>query len=96
MQVPFKLSKRYPHLVHVEKTRLNRPNFAELDLIWGPHTWDWRRNYAVHTWYRLWKDTSPYYHGVEPDPENIKTWNTTFGEMARVILYGTPDMRDTD
>ena len=95
-QVPFKLARRYPHLVHVDKNRLNRPNFKELDMIWGPTEFKWEKNYAVHTWYRLWKDTSPYYHGVEPNEENIKTWNSSFGEMARTVLYGRKELMDSD
>lgn len=87
-QVPFNLARRYPHLVHMDEERINRPNFMELDKIWGPNRFDWQNNYAVHLWYRLWKDSSPYYDGIEPNSENIKTWNTTFGEMARSIMYG--------
>ena len=34
---------------------------------------------------------SPYYKGIEPDPETIKTMNNTFGEMARTVYYGSPD-----
>ena len=75
----------------MEETKLNRPSYEELSLIWGPDTFNWRDNYAVHTWYRLWKDRSPYYHGVEPNEENIKTWNGTWGEMARTVLYGRAD-----
>ena len=95
-KVPYKLSRRFPHLVNVEPTKINRPNFKELDKIWGPNTFDWEANYAVHTWYRLWKDTSPYFNGIEPDPENIKTWNTTFGEMGRSVLYGSKDIIQRD
>ena len=90
-KIPWKIWKRFPQLIHMEETKLNRPNFKELSLIWGPDTFKWRDNYAVHTWYRLWKDQSPYYHGVEPNEENIKTWNGTWGEMARTVLYGRAD-----
>jgi len=87
--VPFNLARRFPHLAHLDEDRINRPNFDELQLIWGSGRFDWRRNYAVHLWYRLWKDQSPYYRGVTPDDDNVKTWNATFGEMARSILYGS-------
>ena len=91
-QVPANLARRFPHLAHVEKRKLNRPNFEELDKIWGPNRFDWRQNYALHTWYRIWKDMSPYYNGIEPDPETIKTMNHTFGEIARTIYYGQPEL----
>jgi len=92
MQVPFNLARRFPKLVHMDEDRINRPNFEELELIWGSRRFNWRRNYAVHLWYRLWKDRSPYFHGVEPDDENIKTWNSTFGEMARAIMFGSAQL----
>ena len=95
-KVPFNLARRYPHMVNMEPTRLNHPNFNELDKIWGPATFDWQDNYAVHLWYRLWKDTSPYYHGIEPDEESVKKLNNTFGAMARTILYGSPQFIDSD
>jgi hypothetical protein len=96
-QVPFNLARRFPHLVHMDDDRINRPNFEELELIWSPERrFNWRRNYAVHLWYRLWKDRSPFYHGVEPNDENVKTWNATFGEMARVILFGSSRMIPRD
>ena len=90
-QVPFNLARRFPELVSVEKTKINRPNFKELDTLWGDKTFNWRENYAVHTWYRLWKEWSGMFKGVEPDPENIKTLNNTFGQIARTILYGSSD-----
>ena len=88
-KVPFNLARRYPHLVNMESTRLNHPNFDELDKIWGPATFDWQDNYAVHIWYRLWMDRSPYFKGVEPDEESVKKLDNTFGQMARTILYGS-------
>lgn len=91
-QVPANLARRFPHLVHVETSRLNRPNFEELDQIWGPNTFDWRNNYALHIWYRIWKDMSPYYDGTEPDPITIKSMNNTFGQIARTIYYGKPEL----
>lgn len=95
-KVPCKLSRRFPELVHVETSRLNRPNFMELDQLWGSGRFDWQSNYAVHTWYRIWRDKSPYFKGVEPNENNIRTWNTTFGEIVRSVLYGTKHLLDID
>ena len=90
-QVPFNLAKRYPNLVHVEKTKLNRPNFLELSEIWVKATWwKWRESYGFHSWYRLWKDNyGDNYSGVEPNETNIKTLDNPFGEIARAILFDT-------
>ena len=88
-QVPFNLARRFPDLVHVEKTRLNRPNFMELDQIWGEATWwKWQENYGFHSWYRLWKSNyGNNFDGIEPNETNIKTINNTFATIARKILY---------
>ena len=39
---------------------------------------------------------SPYYKGIEPDAETIKTMNNTFGAMARSIYYGSSELIPTD
>lgn len=85
--VPFYLSRRFPHLISVEETRLNRPNWMELQFIWGNKRYDWSKNYAIHLWYRKWIK-SKYYKGVEPNETNIGLWKGSFGEMARLILFG--------
>ena len=95
-QVPANLARRFPHLCHVEQHKLNRPNYDELDRLWGPNRFNWTDNYAVHTWYRIWRDMSPYYKGIEPDPETIKSMNNTFGEMARTVYYGRPELIHRD
>lgn len=64
--------------------------------LWGPETFDWKQNYAIHVYYRLWKDMSPYYIGEDVDPENLKTMNNTFGAMARSIYYGSPELIPVD
>lgn len=87
--VPYKLWKRYPHLVHVEERSLHRPNYAELDKIYGNDVVNWNDNYSVHLWYRVWQKSKLY--TVEPNEENIKTMNSTFGQIARQIFYGTTD-----
>ena len=91
-KVPFNLAKRYPHLVNVERTKLNRPNFNELRLIWGPETFDWKKNYAIHTWIRLYKSRSTFYTGSDPSPQNIKRLNNTYGQIARSIYFGNEEL----
>lgn len=95
-KVPFQLANRYPHLVHMNEDQLNRPNFDELEMIWGGGRFEWWKNYAVHTWYRIWRDQSKYFQGIEPNEENIKSWNGSFGEMARTVLYGSARFMDCD
>ncbi|XP_046346610.2 uncharacterized protein LOC124127204 [Haliotis rufescens] len=82
VQIPGRLAKQYPNLVHTEDTSLHRPNWMELDRLYTVgKLYDWRKNnYASHLWIRL--------HKVEHNPNDIKTWNTTVGEMFRWIYYG--------
>ena len=77
-----KLANLYPHLVHVEETTLNRPNWVERAQIYDGR-YNWTQNYAVHLWIRLWpKEKRPT--GVE----SILTKNTTFAELARLAIFG--------
>ena len=83
-RVPMLIATRYPELLHIEWDTLHRPSWGELDYLYTPgKLWDWSINYGVHLWYR--------FHKVEHDPEDIKTLNTTMGELFRYVYYGTAD-----
>lgn len=71
----------HPHLVHVEKNTLNYPSGKpnELKLIYEG-LYNWTTNYAIHTWFRLYE--------LEHGPESIKSMNTTYGEICRLVYYG--------
>ena len=84
-EVPTKLAKRYPHLVHLENNTLHRPSYSEMQYIWGSEHYNWTQNYAIHTWIR-------FYNGKRPTPESIKLMNSTYGEMARLLFYGTTNI----
>ena len=91
--VPTELVARYrgTALVHVEEKSLHKPNCEHLNQMIGPDIYDWSSNYAMHLWYRRWKQWGAQWY-VEPTPENIKKRNTTFGQMARYIYYGSSDL----
>lgn len=81
-----KLAQLYPHLVHVEETSLNRPGPLESAQIYGGR-YDWKKNYAVHLWIRMWpQEKRP--KGLE----DIRNSTTTFGEIARLIIFGSPEV----
>ncbi|XP_046555638.1 uncharacterized protein LOC124264900 [Haliotis rubra] len=82
VRTPGRLAKLYPNLVHTEATSLHRPNWKELDKLYGVgKLYDWKKNnYACHLWIRM--------HKTEHNPTDIKTWNTTVGEMFRWVCYG--------
>ncbi|XP_046329135.1 uncharacterized protein LOC124112966 [Haliotis rufescens] len=81
--IPYYLQFTYPHLIHVEEKTLNYPSGLDINLIYKD-VYDWSRNYAMHLWYRL--------YDTEHGPTGIKTMNTTFGQIARYIYYGTRDI----
>ena len=83
------LAGLYPHLVHVEETTLNRPNWKEMDQIYDGW-YNWTQNYAVHLWVRLWPDEKRP-NGVE----DILTKKTTFAELARLAIFGSHEVRNS-
>ena len=87
---PGQLANRFPSLVHIENTRLNRPNYLDEEIIkiWGNDTWNWRENYAVHTWYRKGQKfrMNLFKEATEPNEDNIWKMNNTFAEICRYIL----------
>ncbi len=89
-RVPTHLWQKYPDLVHVEKTSFFHPTWFELDQIFLQKKFDWqKKNYLIH----LWNHVSARKHYIaEPAFEKIRTRNSTFGEIARYVLYGSPDV----
>ena len=87
--VPTKLAQRFPDLVHVEPLRLHRPNYLDLDWIWGLNRYDWRKNYAIHLWWQMYAHSKKWKNKPYPNEEIVKSQNSTFAEIARMILYDT-------
>ncbi|ELU03939.1 hypothetical protein CAPTEDRAFT_197194 [Capitella teleta] len=91
-QKPTMLWKRFPSLIHVEPTKFNRPNWRENEIvkIWGNETFDWKANFAVHTWYRYRSSRVPWYKDnygeLSPDENDVRTMNNSYAAMARYIL----------
>ena len=81
--VPYHLQFAHPRLVHVERDTINYPGGKQLHLIYKER-YDWTRNYAIHLWYRL--------HEFEHSIASIRRMNTTFGEVARLVLYGNASL----
>ena len=76
------IAQQHPNLVHIEWFSLQRPNLDERQWLYSEgKLWDWQEdNLAVHLWYRE--------YNVEHDPNSIRSWNTTAGEIFRYIYYG--------
>ena len=78
IQFPLKLSRRLPGLLHIEESSLHRPNWMELQYLYGNKQYDWSKNYAIHLWFRFYRK--------EHDFGNIGQVNSTFGQIVRYIL----------
>jgi len=85
--VPHQLAAIYPHLIHVEETSLNRPNWQadEVRTLYLGH-YDWSQNYAIHVWQRSAPSKIPQV------PEDINQLNSTLGQISRFILYGSKEI----
>lgn len=79
------LARVYPHLVHVEETSLNRPNWREKLLIYDG-CYDWRENYAIHLWIRTWPEKERPTRMAD-----VIGKTTTLGSISRLILFEKND-----
>ncbi|ELT96871.1 hypothetical protein CAPTEDRAFT_203237 [Capitella teleta] len=87
--VPAYLAERYPEYIHLEPNRLQRPNGDEIDMIWGPESFNWRDNYAVHLLVRTWRSKN-LFMVEEPNMDYISRTNSTFSQLARRIILNQP------
>lgn len=86
-RMPHALASRYPQLIHVEESSLDRPNWKESRSIYAG-LYNWTSNYAMHLWVRKWPNE------FRPQgTRDIRAINTTLGEISRLILYGEPSPR---
>ncbi|XP_064458554.1 alpha-1,4-N-acetylglucosaminyltransferase-like isoform X2 [Ornithodoros turicata] len=79
----------HPHLIHAVPVLFG----IDMDMLRKLYTpglnIEWRRYFAVHTLIRHrceWRDPL---RGRKIDMENIRTYNTSLGEMIREVLFGT-------
>ena len=70
-------------LVHVEKDSINRPNWMELEKIFEGH-FNWKTHYALHLVNSIKYSEQ---RTSNENPETIKSFNSSFGEIARYIYY---------
>lgn len=85
LQIPWEMWTRDPTRLHMESTRLYRPNWYEADILFKHADYNWSENYAVH----VWTNGNP----VPKSEAEIQTLNTTIGQIFRYVMYGDPRPR---
>ena len=87
VRYPSVLSRKFPQLIHVETDSINRPNFLpnELKTIFEEGCKvNLTSKYAIH----LWNKVLPKHYVESANASTIKTMHSTFGQVARLVLYG--------
>ena len=79
--VSFYLFTRRPDLIHVEPYRLSTPDWTDRHLLFETII-NWHNLYVLHVMNHKIK--------FNYSPENIRHLNSTFGEVMRLIYYGSP------
>ncbi|KAK6166034.1 hypothetical protein SNE40_022821 [Patella caerulea] len=82
LHVPRDMWHKNPGRIHMESDKFYRPNWFEADLLFKKNDYPWKNNFAVH----IWTNSNP----VPKGPEELKTLNTTIGQIFRYILYDDP------
>ena len=66
-----------------------RPNWEEIVLTYRK-VWDWSKNFSIHLYARF----MPLVDKPDRTIDEIKYLNTTYGEIARFVLFGTSTLFD--
>ncbi|XP_077996526.1 uncharacterized protein LOC144449826 [Glandiceps talaboti] len=88
---PNELAKINPHLIHIEESSLVQPSheYPGPELIFNGHLKWWTGHYTIHTWIRVIRRR--YWSLIRREevytPQNIKTLDSTFGEICRYVYY---------
>lgn len=94
MKVPMILSQLYPDEVHVEETRMMRPNHRLEELRAFFHGLiDLTDHYTVHLNAR-WQELKEFRKERGRTIAQFAVLNTTYGEVARRALWGDPAIQD--
>ena len=81
-----KVNPKHDPIIHINWLHIQRPNWEEKRWLFEVgKLWDWRQNYAIHFWSKGRKQ-------IDYNPDNIRTLNSTLGEVFRHIYYGNSDI----
>uniref|UniRef100_T1IQT1 Alpha-1,4-N-acetylglucosaminyltransferase n=1 Tax=Strigamia maritima TaxID=126957 RepID=T1IQT1_STRMM len=87
--LPTKILERSPYLVHRVPFKFGVD--LDVDLLYKTNWPSWRRFYAIHLLLRHRSYLDQRSEISQFNEENIRSYSHTFGEMARMVLYGSTD-----
>jgi len=97
-----RIIKNYPHLIHSMNQEFGATGQVMCPILYLDNTKDWREKFfAVHLLMRGNTIRNPskwcFPNRKKPsildfDEQNVKRLETTFGQMARLILYNTTEL----
>lgn len=82
--------ERMPHLVH--RVTHDFGVHSLVHMLYGVHSNAWKNFHCIHLLVRHKVYLLPEDPIVNFNEENVKTYNKTFGDMARLVIYGTTDL----
>ncbi|XP_077983965.1 uncharacterized protein LOC144438694 [Glandiceps talaboti] len=83
---PYRLGNDHPDSLNVEELRLTRPDWTD----WFDMGRLWREDSKRDWSHMLCIQLKWIYHGKTYRPEDILQMDTTFGEIARLVYFGSP------
>ena len=93
LQIPSKILRKCDFGVHIIPDRFFCPRVDVMENLFGSSIFDWPNSYTLHLWHYMWRDHYERYPRLSHIDENtIKTWNSTFGQVARYVYYGSPSV----
>ncbi|XP_077984835.1 uncharacterized protein LOC144439422 [Glandiceps talaboti] len=93
IQFPNTLAAQCPHLIHIDRDHLVKPGVMATEVIFENQFPWWRNHFTIHTWIRWYFDLPKNENKtIDFNSENIKTLNTSYGEMCRFVYYGSKDI----
>ena len=79
----------FPHLVHVEESKLLTPPYGERYVLFKSGAFDWKNNYAVHVWKKPGTIPSHILETIPSHPREMQSLNNSLGDIMR-FMYSTP------
>ena len=80
------IHKVFPHLVHVEEQSLLHPSWQESPAMFSRRIhYNWTGHYSIHIYFES-------THHIPKNPEQLKSYENTLGQVMRYIYYGSSDL----